>query len=68
MAMSLSTDTVTDPVCGMAVVPADAPATREHRGAKYWFCSDWCARRFDEDADAYLAADRIRKGGAADDS
>jgi Cu+-exporting ATPase len=60
--MSPSTS-VTDPVCGMSVEPADAPATREHRGTTYHFCSVWCAQRFDEDADAYVAAARLREAG-----
>ncbi len=36
-----------DPVCGMQVRTADAPATRTRDGAQYWFCSDHCAARFD---------------------
>ena len=51
-----------DPVCGMKVDASDAPATREHRGTTYFFCSVWCAKRFDDDADAYLAAARLREG------
>jgi len=61
-----STNTATDPVCGMRVDPSDAPATRQHNGATYYFCSVWCAERFDDDADAYLAAARIR-GADGDD-
>jgi Cu+-exporting ATPase len=53
--------TVTDPVCGMKVDPAEAADTRQHRGATYYFCSEWCAQRFDDDADAYLAAARLRE-------
>ncbi len=63
-----STETVTDPVCGMTVDPADAPATRQHRGATYYFCSVWCAERFDDDADAYIAAARIREAAGEDES
>ena len=36
-----------DPVCGMQVEVAHAPAQRVHDGASYWFCSDHCAHRFD---------------------
>lgn len=50
----------TDPVCGMRLDPAGAPATREHRGVTYHFCSVWCATKFDDDAEAYLAAARLR--------
>jgi YHS domain-containing protein len=36
-----------DPVCGMQVEIAHAPARRERDGETYYFCSDRCARRFD---------------------
>jgi len=36
-----------DPVCGMQVRDADAPATRVHDGHVHRFCSDHCAERFD---------------------
>jgi hypothetical protein len=36
-----------DPVCGMQVQTAHAPAHRAHAGADHWFCSDRCAERFD---------------------
>ena len=57
-----------DPVCGMRVDPSDAPATREHRSATYYFCSVWCAERFDDDADAYIAAARIREAAGEDET
>jgi YHS domain-containing protein len=44
----------------MRVDPARAADTREHRGTTYHFCSAWCARRFDDDADAYIMATRLR--------
>jgi Cu+-exporting ATPase len=65
--MSSSTR-VTDPVCGMSVDRSNAPASREHRGTTYHFCSVWCAQRFDDDADAYIAASRLREAGAEDES
>jgi P-type Cu+ transporter len=52
--------TVIDPVCGMRVDPASATDSRDHKGETYYFCSPWCARKFDGDADAYLAASRLR--------
>jgi YHS domain-containing protein len=42
-----------DPVCGMQVRTADAPASRQHDGRSYWFCSDHCAQRFDRDVARY---------------
>jgi YHS domain-containing protein len=46
----------------MQVRLSDSPPTREHRGETYYFCSPWCAKKFDDDADAYLAAARLREG------
>jgi len=37
-----------DPVCGMQVEVANAPARRTRDGETYYFCSDRCARHFDE--------------------
>ena len=39
-----------DPICGMQVRTADAPATIIHDGHRYWFCSDRCRERFEADA------------------
>jgi hypothetical protein len=38
-----------DPVCGMQVEKAHAPASRDRDGQQYSFCSDRCAERFDAD-------------------
>ncbi len=35
-----------DPVCGMQVVKATAPASLGAEGGSYWFCSDRCRDRF----------------------
>jgi hypothetical protein len=35
-----------DPVCGMQVVMANAPASVERDGERFYFCSDRCAERF----------------------
>jgi uncharacterized protein len=37
----------TDPVCGMQVEVASAPAHADRGGQTYWFCSDRCRERFD---------------------
>ena len=39
----------TDPVCGMQVRTANAPAHVDRAGRRYWFCSDRCAERFAAD-------------------
>ncbi|WP_022880612.1 permease [Gryllotalpicola ginsengisoli] len=38
-----------DPVCGMQVEVAHAPASRTRDGRTYYFCSDRCAARFDRE-------------------
>jgi uncharacterized protein len=38
-----------DPVCGMQVEIAHAPAARIHDGTSVYFGSDHCAHRFDSD-------------------
>jgi uncharacterized protein len=40
-----------DPVCGMQVEIAHAPATTEHGGHKIYFCSERCRDRFLSDPD-----------------
>ena len=42
-----------DPVCGMQVRTANAPARLTYRGSRQWFCSDHCAVRFRADPSRY---------------
>ena len=42
-----------DPVCGMQVRTADAPAAIEHAGRTEYFCSDHCRHRFEDDPDRF---------------
>jgi YHS domain-containing protein len=35
-----------DPVCGMRVEEAEAPATAEYEGQAYYFCSNDCKEEF----------------------
>jgi YHS domain-containing protein len=44
-----------DPVCGMQVQTANAPAHRHYAGQDVWFCADRCAERFDREPEKYLA-------------
>ena len=44
-----------DPVCGMQVQIAHAPAQRDANGHVAYFCSDHCAHRFDGDPDKFLS-------------
>jgi Cu+-exporting ATPase len=43
-----------DPVCGMTVEEAKAPATAVHRGTTYYFCAPGCKRTFEADPEAVL--------------
>jgi YHS domain-containing protein len=52
---------VTDPVCGMAVNKAHAPAEMEHKGVRYYFCVEECRARFAEAPERY----RIRPATGA---
>lgn len=45
-----------DPVCGMDVDESSAPATSEHEGLTYYFCSPGCKREFDANPEKYAAA------------
>lgn len=47
-----------DPVCGMTVYPADAPATVEHKGETHYFCCHGCADRFAADPESYLETEQ----------
>jgi YHS domain-containing protein len=46
---------VTDPVCGMAVNRAHAPAEMEYKGVTYYFCVEECRARFAEAPERYLS-------------
>ena len=52
----------------MRIEPAAAADTREHREVTYYFCSAWCATKFDADADAYIAASRVRGDGGTEET
>ena len=45
-----------DPVCGMSVVPAEAPATVVLSDTTYYFCAPGCARAFEADPHRYQAS------------
>ena len=47
-----------DPVCGMTVDPAKAPAKADHAGTTYYFCCARCAEKFRADPEKYLSAQR----------
>ena len=43
-----------DPVCGMAVDPATAPAQTTHQGTTFYFCCAHCLKKFEADPLKYL--------------
>jgi uncharacterized protein len=45
-----------DPVCGMRVGQASAPASLEYEGTRYYFCSDRCRDRFAASPGRYTGA------------
>jgi uncharacterized membrane protein YraQ (UPF0718 family)/YHS domain-containing protein len=45
-----------DPVCGMQVQTANAPAQSTHDGHTYWFCSDRCRERFEANPERFAHA------------
>jgi P-type Cu+ transporter len=47
--------TAIDPVCGMTVNPAQAAASYEYEGIRYYFCAAMCATKFKSDPHRYLA-------------
>lgn len=47
------TTTGKDPVCGMAIDPENAFATREQNGKTFYFCSQDCVDKFDADPHKY---------------
>jgi uncharacterized membrane protein YraQ (UPF0718 family)/YHS domain-containing protein len=56
-------DYTRDPVCGMRVVPSEAPAMGWHGGQEVFFCSDHCAQRFAEQPDRFSNRSIAPQGG-----
>ena len=54
-----------DPICGMQVEKAHAPATRTHGGERHSFCSDHCAEQFESRADHAAEKGRAKDGATA---
>jgi Cu+-exporting ATPase len=45
---------VIDPVCGMTVQPASAPASHVYKGQTYYFCNPGCRQKFQANPEKYL--------------
>ena len=66
--LSLAAPAAVDPVCGMTVDPATAPASRSHDGRTYYFCCPSCASKFEADPARYLAAPASGRREPADEA
>ena len=44
-----------DPVCGMQLSEASAPAQAEYKGKTYYFCSPACRATFEKNPEKYAA-------------
>jgi YHS domain-containing protein len=54
-----------DPVCGMQVESAHAPASAEHEGEQFFFFSDRCRLRFEADSGRFAVRtrdDQVQRG------
>jgi Cu+-exporting ATPase len=52
----MASTTHTDPVCRMQVTEDIAKATAEHNGRTFYFCSQQCADKFNQDPQKYMQA------------
>jgi len=54
-----------DPVCGMEVNTQDAAGTTQHRGQTYYFCSEDCKKKFDQNPEQYARGQSQSAGKSA---
>ena len=50
-----------DPVCGMQVDDRDAAAQSEYEGETYYFCSQGCKKKFDQDPEQYAGESGVKQ-------
>jgi xanthine dehydrogenase accessory factor len=50
-----TTESATDPVCGMTVAMVDASLHLDHDGRRHWFCGTGCLRAFAADPASYVS-------------
>ena len=53
---------VTDPVCGMDVVPSTTDISAEIDGDTYYFCAESCRKSFVQDPQKFLCKPAKKKG------
>ena len=57
--------THTDPICGMQVDERSAAGQSQHQGHTYYFCSQGCKNKFDQNPQQYAGgAKQGERGGA----
>ena len=54
---------VTDPVCGMDVIPSTTDITAEIGGDTYYFCAEGCRNAFVKNPQKYLCSAPAKKKG-----
>ncbi|MEW6733075.1 MAG: YHS domain-containing protein [Acidobacteriota bacterium] len=52
---------VKDPVCGMQVNEQQATSTSNYQGQNYYFCSQDCKMKFDENPPRYVSQSQAAK-------
>ena len=45
----------TDPVCGMQVDEQNAAAQSEYEGQTFYFCSEGCKEKFEQNPEQYIS-------------
>jgi YHS domain-containing protein len=55
----------TDPVCGMKVDEQKAAAKSQYKGSTYFFCSDECKRKFEQQPEQFVGKTRQPQTGGA---
>lgn len=55
--------TVTDPVCGMEVVPEIADFSAEIDGETYYFCAEGCRQSFVKNPQDFICPESAKKKG-----
>jgi len=51
-----------DLVCGMDVKEKEAADSSTYKGKKYYFCSNICKQKFDENPDKYTRSEKVERG------
>jgi P-type Cu+ transporter len=54
-----------DPVCGMQVEQQKAAGQTEHQGQTYYFCSQGCQQKFEQNPQQYAHSSGQAQSGAA---